>query len=342
MIGYLWVPLGFRSLGITESSLQCIGLSPHQQLPWAFQPTSSRSKSRKSNLCRSGQRSHLNFSDEVGQSEEEDVLAYTVSQLSISPENTIFHFLHLDVGEVGRFFRQITHAYIFQFCRACFWRPLCPRLVRITLKCWTTSGYQFKCDVHYEQIISLSIIFSWLSSVSYHGYHQGCLPDHQDYHFEHYFNLIIIYQLSWLSPGLLAISSRLSVWTLFLFLNISIVHQGCLPDHPDYLFEHYFYFRISVSFIRAACQIIQIIILSIISLSVIMVFTRAACQIIILNFIFNWLSFWAYQLSWRSSGLLARSSRLSVWTLFLFSNISIIHQGCLPDHPQQFPDDDPQ
>ena len=59
--------------------------------------------SRKSNLCRSGQRSHLNFSDEVGQSEEEDVLAYTVSQLSISPENTIFHFLHLDVGEVGSF-----------------------------------------------------------------------------------------------------------------------------------------------------------------------------------------------------------------------------------------------
>ena len=30
------------------------------------------------------------------------VLAYTVSQLSISPENTIFHFLHLDVGEVQK------------------------------------------------------------------------------------------------------------------------------------------------------------------------------------------------------------------------------------------------
>ena len=28
------------------------------------------------------------------------MVAYTVSQLSISPENTIFHFLHLDVGEV--------------------------------------------------------------------------------------------------------------------------------------------------------------------------------------------------------------------------------------------------
>ena len=40
----------------------------------------------------------------MGQGEEEDVLAYTVSQLSISPENTIFHFLHLDVGEVGRLF----------------------------------------------------------------------------------------------------------------------------------------------------------------------------------------------------------------------------------------------
>ena len=51
-------------------------------------------------LFRSGQRSHLNFSEDVGQGEEEDVLAYTVSQLSVSPENTIFHFLHLDVGEV--------------------------------------------------------------------------------------------------------------------------------------------------------------------------------------------------------------------------------------------------
>jgi len=51
-------------------------------------------------LYRSGQRSHLNFSEEMpGASDEEEVLAYTVSQLSISPENTIFHFLHLDVGE---------------------------------------------------------------------------------------------------------------------------------------------------------------------------------------------------------------------------------------------------
>ena len=31
------------------------------------------------------------------------VVAFTVSQLSISPENTIFNFLHLDVGEVGGF-----------------------------------------------------------------------------------------------------------------------------------------------------------------------------------------------------------------------------------------------
>ena len=147
VIGYHWIIIAMHWVLTTSAAS-------------VSSPTSSRSKSRKSNLCRSGQRSHLNFSDEVGQSEEEDVLAYTVSQLSISPENTIFHFLHLDVGEVGRFFRQITHAYIFQFCRACFWRPLCPRLVRITLKCWTTSGYQFNCDFHYEQIIILSIIFN--------------------------------------------------------------------------------------------------------------------------------------------------------------------------------------
>ena len=108
-------------------------------------------------ISRSGQRSHLNFSEEMpGASDEEEVLisslslssfmstssssslstslssslppslslplssffcqharnqhqhlryqvlAYTVSQLSISPENTIFHFLHLDVGEVQK------------------------------------------------------------------------------------------------------------------------------------------------------------------------------------------------------------------------------------------------
>ena len=52
-------------------------------------------------------------------------------------------------------------AYICQFCRACFWPPLCPRLVHITLKCWTTSGYQFNCDFHYENMIS----FNWLSVI---------------------------------------------------------------------------------------------------------------------------------------------------------------------------------
>jgi hypothetical protein len=31
---------------------------------------------------------------------EEDVLHYQVAQLSVSPENTILHYLHLDVGEV--------------------------------------------------------------------------------------------------------------------------------------------------------------------------------------------------------------------------------------------------
>ena len=32
---------------------------------------------------------------------EEDVLHYEVAQLSVSPENTILHYLHLDVGEVS-------------------------------------------------------------------------------------------------------------------------------------------------------------------------------------------------------------------------------------------------
>lgn len=51
-------------------------------------------------LYRSGQRSQLNFSDDLGQGiEEEDIVHYQVSQLSVSPDNTIFHFLHLDVGE---------------------------------------------------------------------------------------------------------------------------------------------------------------------------------------------------------------------------------------------------
>ena len=37
------------------------------------------------------------------------MVAYTVSQLSISPENTIFHFLHLDVGEVTVVDREDAH-----------------------------------------------------------------------------------------------------------------------------------------------------------------------------------------------------------------------------------------
>ena len=54
-------------------------------------------------LYRSGHRSHLSFTDHLGQGrqeEEEEVVHYEVSQLSVSPDNTIFHFLHLDVGEV--------------------------------------------------------------------------------------------------------------------------------------------------------------------------------------------------------------------------------------------------
>ena len=53
-------------------------------------------------LYRSGHRSHLSFTDNLpdGGEEEEDVVHYEVSQLSVSPDNTIFHFLHLDVGEV--------------------------------------------------------------------------------------------------------------------------------------------------------------------------------------------------------------------------------------------------
>ena len=50
-------------------------------------------------LYRSGQRSRLNFSEDLGEGEEEDIVTYQISQLSVSPENTIFHFLHLDVGE---------------------------------------------------------------------------------------------------------------------------------------------------------------------------------------------------------------------------------------------------
>ena len=30
---------------------------------------------------------------------EEDILTYRIHQLSVSPENTILHYLHLDVGE---------------------------------------------------------------------------------------------------------------------------------------------------------------------------------------------------------------------------------------------------
>ena len=54
-------------------------------------------------LYRSGHRSHLSFTDHLpdGGEEEEDVVHYEVSQLSVSPDNTIFHFLHLDVGEVS-------------------------------------------------------------------------------------------------------------------------------------------------------------------------------------------------------------------------------------------------
>ena len=56
-------------------------------------------------LYRSGHRSHLSFTDNLGegrQEEEEEVVHYEVSQLSVSPDNTIFHFLHLDVGEVRK------------------------------------------------------------------------------------------------------------------------------------------------------------------------------------------------------------------------------------------------
>ena len=31
--------------------------------------------------------------------DEEDILHYRISQLSVSPENTVLHYLHLDVGE---------------------------------------------------------------------------------------------------------------------------------------------------------------------------------------------------------------------------------------------------
>ena len=31
--------------------------------------------------------------------EEEEVLHYRVEQLSVSPENTVIHYLHLDVGQ---------------------------------------------------------------------------------------------------------------------------------------------------------------------------------------------------------------------------------------------------
>ena len=53
-------------------------------------------------LYRSGNKSQLEISDNdntAGDNDEEDVVTYQVSQLSISPSNTIFHFLHLDVGE---------------------------------------------------------------------------------------------------------------------------------------------------------------------------------------------------------------------------------------------------
>ena len=53
-------------------------------------------------LYRSGNKSQLNVTDatgEGGEVQEEEVVTYQVSQLSISPDNTIFHFLHLDVGE---------------------------------------------------------------------------------------------------------------------------------------------------------------------------------------------------------------------------------------------------
>jgi len=54
-----------------------------------------------SELYRSGNKSTLNLTDPSGEGGdgEEEVTTYQVSQLSISPDNTIFHFLHLDVGE---------------------------------------------------------------------------------------------------------------------------------------------------------------------------------------------------------------------------------------------------
>ena len=65
-------------------------------------PTASEEDSSFWELYRSGQRSQLNFSEELGSQhqEEEEVVHYHISQLSLSPDNTVFHYVHLDVGEV--------------------------------------------------------------------------------------------------------------------------------------------------------------------------------------------------------------------------------------------------
>ena len=53
-------------------------------------------------LHRSGQRTQMNYSENISKddgSEEEEFVTYHVSQLTLSPENTLFHYIHLDVGE---------------------------------------------------------------------------------------------------------------------------------------------------------------------------------------------------------------------------------------------------
>ncbi|TRY75063.1 hypothetical protein TCAL_00628 [Tigriopus californicus] len=72
----------------------------------ASDPSKSEEGSSVWELHRSGQRSHKNFSGDLPQDSSlndsvgsDEFVRYQVSQLTLSPENTLFHYIHLEVGQ---------------------------------------------------------------------------------------------------------------------------------------------------------------------------------------------------------------------------------------------------
>ena len=92
------------------------------------------------------------------------VLAYTVSQLSISPENTIFHFLHLDVGEVYSFSKPR------KFCFT-FFSP--PSPIHIILGCVSGSiGPTFR-PLSHPSTRQLQVPSIPIAMISNHHHHES-------------------------------------------------------------------------------------------------------------------------------------------------------------------------